>query len=128
MTCHYPDHPLRHPRCVFRLSPIKTTKLKSFLKVHAKNRDLDSVSIWNRTSNCIYLENPFKPVMRFNSIKSHSKETIFDSFEFDNQLCQAASKEIISKMNSDHVTSMTCVESSDRHTLEKLETLEHFLK
>ena len=99
------DHPLGHP--VFRLSPIKTNKLKSFLKVHAKNRDLDSVSIWNRTSNCIYLENPFKPVMRFNSIKSHSKETIFDSFEFDNQLCQAASKEIISKMNSNHVTSMS---------------------
>ena len=41
--------------------------------------------------------------MRFNSIKSHSKETIFDSFEFDNQLCQAVSKEIISKMNSDHL-------------------------
>ena len=98
--------------CVFRLSPIKTTKLKSFLKVHAKNRDLDSVSIWNRTSNCIYLENPFKPVMRFNSIKSHSKETIFDSFEFDNQLCQAASKEIISKVNSDRVSSIISIMDS----------------
>ena len=72
--------------------PSETYNLKSFSKVHAKNRDLDSVSIWNRTSSCIYLENPFKPVMRFNSIKSHSKETIFDSFEFDNQLCQAVSK------------------------------------
>ena len=38
--------------------------------------------------------------MRFNAIKSHSKETIFDSFEFDNQLCQAASKEIISNQKS----------------------------
>ena len=120
LTVHYQTRPLsepwwfNHPSSwpviirtihsdIFRLSPIKTNKLKSFLKVHAKNRDLDSVSIWNRTSNCIYLENPFKPVMRFNSIKSHSKETIFDSFEFDNQLCQAASKEIISKMNSNHV-------------------------
>ena len=122
-TVHYQNHPSSWPVIIrtihsdiFRLSPIKTNKLKSILKVHAKNRDLDSVSIWNRTSNCIYLENPFKPVMRFNSIKSHSKETIFDSFEFDNQLCQAASKEIISKMNSNHVTSMTCFESSGRLT------------
>ena len=53
--------------------------------------------------------------MRFNSIKSHSKETIFDSFEFDNQLCQAASKEIISKIYTKHVKLTVVRESWEKN-------------